>query len=300
MRAPGLSPPPHVYVVDDEPQVRTLLARLLARNGYEVSGFSSADEARTAMIRAALARSPVDVVLLDMALRQGSDNTEQAESLLQWLTHRQPRTQVILMSGQLSPDDFFGLIMRGAADYVAKPWVTTDLLTRVHDRAAVGRQKFVFHHSPHAIGRLTRDAFLSYSSRNDDLALGLCRVLERMDVSTWYAAADVPPGEHWPATLDAAIQSCPVFVALLTQEALESGHVMREISRAYARREAERETFLFVPVTSGVSPRGLPEHLRELHAITLNTPHGLVDSVMLLADRITTFAQQQRRKERGT
>ena len=229
-----------------------------------------------------------------MALQEGSNNTEQAESLLQWLTHRQPRTQVILMSGQLTPDDFFALIMRGAADYIAKPWAAGDLLTRVHGRALVGRQKFVFHHSPHAIGRLTRDAFLSYSSRNDELALGLCRVLERMDVSTWYAAADMPAGEHWPAALDAAIQSCPVFIALLTQEALESGHVMREISRACARREAERETFLFVPVTSGISPRALPDHLRELHAITLTTPHGLVDSVMLLADRITAFVSRRR------
>jgi DNA-binding response OmpR family regulator len=283
-----------VLIVDDQPTVRSMLSRVLGRNEFEVHCFSTADEARTAIIRAGLMRAPVDVILLDMALESGSDSTRRAENLLEMVTQRLPRPEIILMSGHLSSDQFFHFIMKGATDYVAKPWTTADLLKRVRDCGAVGRQKYLHYYSLGATsGQVQRDAFLSYSSRNTELALGVKRVLERMGISTWYAPAEVPVGEYWSDTLDAAISKCPVFLVLLTPDALGSQQVMSEVRRALARREAERDGFLLVPVTYAIAPADLPERLRTLQAVDLTNQHGLADSVIRLADRITQFVESR-------
>ena len=281
-----------VYVVDDEATVRSVLSRILVRDGFNVQAFSDAQQARTAVTRAALMRAPVDVVLLDMALEPESESTAQAEELLRILTLRQPRPEIILMSGHLSSDEFFHFIMKGATDYVAKPWTTSDLLQRVRYCAARGRQKYLHYHSIGATSlHMQRDAFLSYSSHDTELALGLRRVLERMGISTWYAPADLRYGETWPEALETAIGHCAVFIVLVTPRSLESAYVTHEVSRAVARRDMEREHFLLVPVLYGMNPAQLPESLRTLMAVDLTNQFGLADAVIKLADRISQFVE---------
>jgi DNA-binding response OmpR family regulator len=283
-----------VYVVDDEEPVRDLLTRVLGRNSFDVRCFATADDARTALVRAGLTREPVDVLLLDMALEPGSEDTRSAEDLLRMVTQRQPGPEVVLMSGHLSSDEFFDFIMRGATDFVAKPWGIEELLQRVRACGHTGRQKYLHHYSLGATSsRVQRDAFLSYSSKNTELALGLKRVLERMGISTWYAPADLPLGDHWADTLDAAIHGCSVFLVVLTADALDSEQVMSEVRRALARREAERDRFLVVPIAFGVPLASLPERLRTLQAVDLTNQHGFVDDIIRLADRISQFVESR-------
>ena len=283
-----------IYLVDDEAAVRSLLTRVLQQNGFETQCFGTADEARMAITRAGLTRDPVDVVLLDMLLESGTDSTGSAEDLLEMVTRRQPSPGVVVMSAHLSSDEFFRLILKGATDFVSKPWETNELLKRVRDCGIAGRQKYRHYHSLGTpLSRVQRDAFLSYSSRNTDLALGLKRVLERMGVSTWYAPADLPPGEHWPNTLDAAIDKCSVFLALLTPDAVESDHVIREVTKALSRKDIEGDGFLLVPVAYGVPPMSVPERLRALQAVDLTDEHSFVDNLIRLADRVTQFVESR-------
>ena len=114
-------------------------------------------------------------------------------------------------------------------------------------------------------------------------------MLERMDVSTWYAPADMTFGEHWPDRLDAAIHECPVFLALLTPEAIESEQVMNEVRKAVVRRKSEPDRFLLIPIAHSLSPALLPDQLRSLQAVDLSGPAGLVGSAMLLADQVIQF-----------
>src|SRR5688572_20636322 len=116
-----------ILVVDDDPAIRNMLQRVLKRHGYAVRCSATAEDARTAVLRASLDAAPIDCVLLDMALEPGSSDTRAAEALLHELTLRQPKPEVVLMSAQLSYTEFFRLVMRGAADFVAKPWETSDL-----------------------------------------------------------------------------------------------------------------------------------------------------------------------------
>ena len=117
-----------IYLVDDEAAVRTLLTRVLQRNGFETQCFGTADQARMAITRAGSTRDPVDVVLLDMPLESGTDSTESAEDLLEMVTRRQPPPAVVAMSAHLSSDGFFRLILKGATDFVSKPWKTNEPL----------------------------------------------------------------------------------------------------------------------------------------------------------------------------
>jgi DNA-binding response OmpR family regulator len=288
-----------VYVVDDEPAIGSLVKRLLERKGIDVRCFKSPDEARIAVSQASLQRMPVDAVLLDMRLDPGSDSTEAAENLLDNISRRQPQPQVVVMSGHLAPDDFMRLVLKGATDFVSKPFDAKELVQRVGDAAKVGRQKSLHYHSQgSATARMHRDAFLSYSSRNAELALGLKRLLERMGVSTWYAAADLAPGEHWPESLDAAIHGCSVFLVLLTTDAMESEHVITEMRKAVARRELDPDGFLLIPISHGLPAGLLPERLRPLQAVDLTDNRSFVDNVVRLADRISQFlAERSQRPE---
>lgn len=47
------------------------------------------------------------------------------------------------MSGHLSPNDFLRLMLKGARDFVSKPWNSGDLVARLHDAGAVGRDKYL-------------------------------------------------------------------------------------------------------------------------------------------------------------
>jgi FixJ family two-component response regulator len=296
--------PLNVYVVDDDDGIRSLVSKLLVRAGFEAHAFATADEARLAIARVALTREPVDAVLLDMRLEPASESTQQAEDLLASLVRRQPQPEVVVMSGHLSPNEFFRLMLRGARDFVLKPWNAAELVTRVRDAASVGREKYRHHWTrDHRMSPARRDAFLSYSTRNGEMALGLKRILERMGVSTWYAAVDLPPGESWPDALDSAIHTCSVFLVLLTEDALASAHVLGEIQKAIARKSLDRDEFLLIPVTYGVPPRALPEPLGRFQAVDLTDEHAFVDNVIQLAHFVTQFlcrcpraADQNRRR----
>jgi hypothetical protein len=68
-----------------------------------------------------------------------------------------------------------------------------------------------------------------------------------MGISTWYAPADVKPGEQWPNKLDAALIDCHVFLVLLTPESLKSEYVRKEVTRALDRKATERDGFFWYP-----------------------------------------------------
>lgn len=279
-----------ILVVDDDAAIRNMLQRILKKRGYAVRCYATAEDARTAVLRASLDAAPIDCVLLDMALEPGSSDTRAAEALLHELTQRQPKPEVVLMSAQLSYTEFFRLVMRGAADFVAKPWETSDLLDRIEKCSEVGRSRHRHHYRTNAeLPESARDAFLSYASANQELALGLRRVLERMHITTWYAPADVSPGEQWPKSLDAALVDCQVFLVLLTPASLKSDYVMKEVGRALGRKDAERDSFLFVPVTSGVTPQMLPDRLKAFQVVDITDEHRMVDNIIRMRDCIAQF-----------
>jgi two-component system, OmpR family, KDP operon response regulator KdpE len=121
--------PPKVLVVDDEPQIRTLLKATLARAGYSIVEASSAREAL-----ASKSIDKPDLVLLDLGLPD-RDGLELVGALA-----AEPRSAVLVISARDQTEQKVAALDLGADDYVTKPFDTEELLARV--RASL-RQRLV-------------------------------------------------------------------------------------------------------------------------------------------------------------
>ena len=112
--------PQRLLVVEDDPDISTLVSRYLVSQGFDV-----AVAANGAMLRQALAAGPVDLILLDLGL-PGEDGF----ALTRYL-HEHWQGPVIIVSGRgESVDRVVGLEL-GADDYVTKPFDLRELLARV-------------------------------------------------------------------------------------------------------------------------------------------------------------------------
>jgi DNA-binding response OmpR family regulator len=109
-----------VLVIDDDPQVRTLLARLLRQDGYDTA---EAGDAATAL-REVEQRTP-DLVLLDVVMPQvdGID-------LLAEIRSRSAVPVIMLTALGDEADRILGL-RSGADDYMVKPFSPGELSARI-------------------------------------------------------------------------------------------------------------------------------------------------------------------------
>ena len=116
------SAPHHLLVVDDDHDIRTLLAEQLGRAGYRVS--TAADGAQ---MRQQLQRQAIDLVVLDLNLPR-----EDGLTLCRDL-RAQSSLPVIMLTARSEPiDRVLGLEM-GADDYLAKPFEPRELLARIRN-----------------------------------------------------------------------------------------------------------------------------------------------------------------------
>jgi two-component system, OmpR family, response regulator len=117
---PASAASPHVLVVDDDAQIRHLVAKFLTDNGLRVSLARDGVEMMDAM-RAA----HVDLVVLDLML-PGRDGLELCRGL-----RREAATPVIMLTAKGDDTDRIVGLEVGADDYVAKPFNPRELLARI-------------------------------------------------------------------------------------------------------------------------------------------------------------------------
>jgi serine/threonine-protein kinase len=87
-------------------------------------------------------------------------------------------------------------------------------------------------HEPDA----SRDVFLSYASADAGVAEAVCRGLERAGTLCWIAPRDVAPGAQYADAIVRAINGARVLVLVLSESAVASAHVGKEIERASSKR----------------------------------------------------------------
>ena len=75
--------------------------------------------------------------------------------------------------------------------------------------------------------------FISYSSKNADLADALVAYLEKKGITCWYAPRNIEPGSEWVPAIKSALQTTKVFVLLYTHQSNESRQVMNEVALAF-------------------------------------------------------------------
>ncbi len=77
------------------------------------------------------------------------------------------------------------------------------------------------------------DVFVSYSSKNKDIADAIVSDFEQNRIKCWYAPRDIMPGEEWVSAITGALQRCKVLVLIYTDESNESRQVMNEVAVAF-------------------------------------------------------------------
>lgn len=111
-----------LLVVDDDVDIRSMLAEQLSKAGYVVSAAGSGSE-----MRRALERERVDLIVLDLNL-PGEDGLTLCRDL-----RARSNTPVIMLTARSEPiDRVLGLEM-GADDYLAKPFEPRELLARIRN-----------------------------------------------------------------------------------------------------------------------------------------------------------------------
>jgi len=112
----------HILVVDDEPDIRSLVREILEDEGYEVSVAENAENAR----QCRRVRRP-DLVLLDIWM----PDTDGIALLKEWAETNTQEIPVIMMSGHGTVETAVEATRLGAYDFIEKPLSLAKLLVTV-------------------------------------------------------------------------------------------------------------------------------------------------------------------------
>src|SRR3569833_285153 len=110
---------------------------------------------------------------------------------------------------------------------------------------------------------MAHDVFISYSSRDKEIADMVCDALEKQRAQCWIAPRDIVPGMDWSD----AIVECKVFLLVLSKASNESEQVKREVQNAVSER---KHIFTFL-----IEQVDLTKHMRYF----IGTPHWM-DALM--------------------
>lgn len=122
------STPRHVLVIDDDPQVRQMVADYLGDQDVRVTALAGGRG-----LDDLLARESIDLLLLDLKL-PGEDGIEIARRLRQ-----QSELPIIVLTGRKDEADRVMALELGADDYLTKPFSLRELLARM--RALLRRSR---------------------------------------------------------------------------------------------------------------------------------------------------------------
>ncbi|AXA93922.1 response regulator [Massilia sp. YMA4] len=112
----------HILIVDDDREIRELLAAYLRKNGFTVSLAADARQ-----LRALLEDTPVDLLVLDLML-PGEDGLSLCRALR--AGRHQALPILMLTARDEEADRILGLEM-GADDYLTKPFAARELMARI-------------------------------------------------------------------------------------------------------------------------------------------------------------------------
>jgi two-component system, OmpR family, response regulator MprA len=205
---------PRLLVVDDDPDVRDSLRRALGYAGYAVATAANGADALSSV-----ARSPVDLIILDvlMPMLDGFDTCRA-------LRERGDATPVLTLTALDAVDDRVTGLEAGADDYLVKPFALRELLARVNallrrtqpPRDVLGYADLTIDLSTHVVTRggtpisLTKIEFglLELLLRNAEQVLSYDVILDRV-----WGYGEAP-----------ASNALQVFVGFLRRKLEEDGH----------------------------------------------------------------------------
>ncbi len=129
---------------------------------------------------------------------------------------------------------------------------------------------------------MQHDVFISYSSRDREIANAVCATIEAWEMRCWIAPRDVVPGTHYGEALAEAIRTSQIMVLVFSASSNESPQVTREVERAVSANIA------IIPFRiEAVRPAGSLEYF-------LSSPHWLDAMTPPLEKHLQTLARSVR------
>jgi len=144
-----------VLIIDDEPNIRTLLTRILSLEDCDVTSFETAKEGIDVVDRNFFHVALVDVLLPDM---NGID-------LIRILRERSPETEVIVITAFATIQDGVKAIKNGAYDYIEKGKDEDEIIQKVKNAAEKVSLKLRVKQLENVIGKNIGFAALTGKSR---------------------------------------------------------------------------------------------------------------------------------------
>jgi DNA-binding NtrC family response regulator len=117
-----------ILVIDDNEAVRTALDVLLSLEGAKVEGAGTPAAGLERM-----ARGGIDLVIQDMNFRREATSGEEGITLFRALRRAHPDVPIVLLTAWTQLETAVELVRAGAADYLAKPWDNSRLVTTVRN-----------------------------------------------------------------------------------------------------------------------------------------------------------------------
>ncbi|MGY8844924.1 MAG: sigma-54-dependent transcriptional regulator [Gammaproteobacteria bacterium] len=122
----------HILIIDDEPDIRSLLKDILEDEGYEISVAENATDARKLRRQ----RRP-DLILLDIWM----PDTDGISLLKEWSSDQGVLPPVVMMSGHGTIDTAIEATRLGAYDFVEKPLSIAKIILTVENALEADRLK---------------------------------------------------------------------------------------------------------------------------------------------------------------
>lgn len=77
------------------------------------------------------------------------------------------------------------------------------------------------------------DVFISYSTKNKNVADAIVADFEQHGIKCWYAPRNIMPGQEWVSAIREGLHAAKLFVLIYTDESNESRQVMNEVALAF-------------------------------------------------------------------
>lgn len=270
-----------IIVVDDSKFIHKVLGKLFDPKIFDVHFFTSAEEAKKTMNTFPSQGREVDLVLLDIYLQEGTK--DESARLLEFLTKKRKRTQVIVISGRLSSDEFAEFYYKGADSYLIKPFSEKNLLPAVKRHVNIARSVRQYKNIPLAkIKVQERNVFIGYLSANKKIAFFLREELMKNNIGSYCENAELLGDEIWNPLLRKGLDRCRIFLLILTHGSLKSNFLKKEIIQAFNRKKRDGNRFFIIPVLYNIKASEIPRQLSSLHCVDISSAKTRVEHIRSL------------------
>ena len=113
--------------------------------------------------------------------------------------------------------------------------------------------------------------FISYSSKDENLATKIVESLEKAGLDAWYKKREILPGDNWAERVASGLKESNAMVVLVTPDALESDAVQSSISYALVEPAFSKRLIpVIVEESEDLLADKMPWIFKRLHTVKLS------------------------------